>query len=365
MQFVKKSVLGVCVSLLFSVVLLFGLVFGLFKLFGSPGPIKHALKDSNIYQTVVGNALSQAQKEKQGGGEKIPLDRPEVQNIVKTAASPKLLQTQAEQTLDAVYAWMQGKTQKLEFVIELGDIKNNVGAGVEQYVAQRVSSLPACSRGDSGNIQDPFNATCRPQGADINQIAAQAKAQIVDGEFLKETRVDASSLKGKDDKTVEQSLSAVPATYKAVKWSVYGLALLALVLAAGVVFLSLHWRAGLKKVGVIFVIIGAMSIFFSWLAGLGMQRVAELATEPLQKSGFEVARILARDLRSWWIIYGLILLIIGLGILIILRLTRKKLEKQIAREVTTTGDTPQQPTTEPPNPVATKTKPQLSRKLVQ
>src|SRR5688572_3316811 len=100
MQFIKKSVLGLCVSLLFSSLLLFGLIFGLFRVFGTSGPIKQALVESGAYQTIVGDALSQAQKEQPSGGEnKIPLDDPKVQQVIKTAASPQLLQTKTEQSL--------------------------------------------------------------------------------------------------------------------------------------------------------------------------------------------------------------------------------------------------------------------------
>ena len=368
MQFIRKSALGLCVSLLFSVLLLFGVMFGLFKVFGSSEPIKNALKDSGVYQSVVGDTLKQVQKEQNAGGEQqLPLDRPEVQNIIKTAASPETLQTQVERALDAVYAWLQGKTKKLEFVVELGDVKANLANGVEQYVAQHVASLPVCGPGTTGNIEDPFNATCRPKGVDTSHVAAEAKNQITNGEFLKDTKLDASTLKGQDGRSLDQQLAAAPQTYKYVKWASYGLGLMAVLLAVGVIFLSVHWRAGLKKVAIIFVVIGAMSIFFSWLAGFGMQRIAELATEPLQKNGLKIAQILAGDVRSWWLLYGCILLVLGLGTLITLRLTRRKLVGQEAnQEATGTSDAPGS-TLESDQPLvpSPKSKPRAPKKLVQ
>lgn len=334
MQFIRKTALGVCVSLLFSVLLLFGLVFGLFKVLGSPDPVKQALKESGMYQSVVSDALKQAQKEQQAGGEQqLPLDRSEVQNLIKTAASPQVLQTQVERALDAVYAWLQGKTKKLEFTVELGEVKANLANGVEQYVGQRIASLPACGPGTTGNIEDPFNATCRPKGIEASRVAAEAKSQITNSDFLKETKLDASTIKGQDGRSLEQQLKEVPKVYNYVKLASYGLAVLAVLLTAGVTFLSLHWRAGLKKASIIYVAIGSLSIFVSWLAGLGMQRVGELAKEPLQQSGFKIGEALAGDLRNWWLIYGIILLVLGIGTLITLRLTRQEATEEIAQEL--------------------------------
>jgi hypothetical protein len=367
MQFIRKSALGLCVSLLFSSLLLFGLVFGLFRVFGTSEPIKHALVESGAYQTVVGDALSQTQKEQPAGEEsKIPLDDPKVRDIIKTAASPQLLQAKTEQALDALYDWVQGKTPKLTFVLELSDVKTNLASGLEQYIAQHVAALPVCARGDSGNIEDPFNATCRPEGVEASQVAAQAKDQLVNGEFLKEGKIDLANQKGKDGKTLEQNLQQVPEVYEKVVWGVYGLMVIIVLLSLGVVFLSLHWRAGLKKLAVMCIVIGSVSVLLHVLSGWGMNRAKEVVEGPLQTGGFRVGEILAGDLRAWWMIYGITLLVLGIGTLVALRLTRQKLVDEMVKKagadpIEGAVPTPAEPTT----PSLSKPRPRPPKKLVQ
>ena len=183
---------------------------------------------------------------------------------------------------------------------------------------------------------------------------------------MKETRCDVNSLKGKDGKTVEQSLQQVPEVYEKVVWGVYGLLAIILLLSVGVVFLSLHWRAGLKKISIMFIIIGSISILLNILAGLGLGKAEELVKEPLQTSGLRVGEILAGDLRTWWMVYGITLLVVGIGTLITLRLTRKKLEDELHKEVV---NDPVKESTPAPEQATTsssaKPKPRPQKKLVQ
>lgn len=324
MQYIRKTALSLAVSLLFTVLLLFGITLGLQRVFGTPDALKHALKDSGFYQNVVGNALDQSQKQETAGeGDKIPVDQPEVRNIIKDAASPELLQTQLEQALDSVYLWMQGKTSTLAFTIDAGDIKARLADGIEQYATQHLASLPVCPSTTLpiGDI-DPFNATCLPQGVSANQAAAEAKNQVLNGEFLKNTTVSADTIKTDGGNTLEQQLSAVPVVYQAINWAAYGAGLLSALLAVAVVFLSQNWRSGLKKLSITFISIGVISALLGWLASLGTQRGAEFAQEPLQQSAIKAAQFLVNDLRTWWMGYGITLIVFGIATLVTLRFTK-------------------------------------------
>ncbi len=370
MNFLKKSALGVCVSLLTALLFIFGVSSGLYRTFGSPEPVKTALKDSGIYQSVVGDALKQTQKDQADDSaqkkEDIPLNNPDVQNIIKNAASPELLQAQAENALDSVYAWLSGDTDKLKFTVELGETKQRLADGLGQYVEQRLAALPACKAGASRDV-DPFTAKCLPRGVSPAKVAAQAKNEVLSGDFFKEDSVTAKDLKGKNGQPLEKQLQAIPVAYQAVKWTVYGSGLLALLMATAVVFLSQTWRSGLRKIAVIFIFVGIVSVAVSWLAGYALGLVADQAKEPLQQSGVKVAEHLAASLRNWWTVYGAVLIVLGVGALVTLRFTRPKTAAGTDSTEEPKPKTPsdEAPASKPVVPVETKQKPKPAKKLVQ
>lgn len=379
MNFLKKSALGVCVSLLTALLFIFGLTSGLYKTFGSSDSMKSALKDSGIYQSVVGDVIEKAQKEgageeERGQEEGLPLDHPEIQKIIKNAATPELLQAQAENALDSVYAWLRGDTEKLKFTVELGEIKDRLANGMSQYVEQRMASLPACKSGASRDV-NPFEAECLPRGVSPKKVAAEAKEQVLKGDIFKEDTLTAENLKSANGQPIEQQLQAIPTAFQGVKWAVYSAGLLALLMGAAVVFLSHTWRSGLKKVAIISIFVGTVSVIVSWLAGYGLGLIANQAKEPLQKSGVKVGEHLLGDLTNWWIIYGAILIVLGAGALIALRFTRPKaipgsddIEEPAPGTVSTNAK-PENPAsadakadTKPAEP---KQKPKPAKKLVQ
>jgi hypothetical protein len=84
---------------------------------------------------------------------------------------------------------------------------------------------------------------------------------------------------------------------------------------------------------------------------------------PLQTTGFKVGEILAGDLRAWWMVYGITLLVLGIGTLVALRMTRQKLVDDMVKKA---GLGPMEDpiaTTEPATPP--KPKPRPPKKLVQ
>ncbi len=372
MSIIKKTALGVCVSLLTAFLFIFGLTSGLYSTFGSPEPMKTALKDSGIYQSVVGDALEEVQKDQSEKGQKeeLPLDNPDVQNIIKSAATPELLQAQTENALDSAYAWLKGDTEKLKFTVELGETKDRLADGVAQYAEQRMASLPACKSNVSRDV-DPFTAKCLPRGVSPRDVAAEAKSQILSGEFLKEETLTADNLKGANGQTLEEQLKTVPVAYQAVKWAVYSAGLLAVLLAVAVVFLSHTWRSGLKKVALMFIFVGVVSVGVSLLANFGLGWVADQAKQPLQKSGVKVAELLVGDLTNWWMIYGAILFVLGVGATVALRFTRPKtipgvddIEEPMPESPDAPG-TPEKPAS-PSEPKADpRQKPKPAKKLVQ
>lgn len=370
MQFVRKSALGLVVSLLIATLITFGITFGLLKVFGTSGPIKNAFKESGFYQTIVGNALDLAQKsEKSESPDQIPINRPEVQDIIRSAASPAYLQTQTEQTLDSIYAWLQGKKPKLDFAIDLADVKVRLADGLEQYAIQHLATLPTCKAGSvpRGNL-DPFQASCLPRGTNIKSVAAQAKNEILNGEFLKDSQITAESIKTQDgQQTLAQQVEKAPGIYQNVVRGIYGLGLLALLLSAALVSLSSSRRSGLKKLAIIIIVIGASSILIGIAAGFGINRAADVLVrnDPMQESAMRVAEILVSDLRGWWVGYGAALILVGVGTLVALHLLKKRSGDAGEKPADPGVTAPDKPADKTDQLTETKTKPKNDKRPTQ
>lgn len=359
MQFIRKTTLGLAASLLFTLLFVFGLAFSAQRVLGTPGSLKHALKASGLYESGVGDALNQAQKDQPSGqGEGIPIDRPEVQNVIKQAASPQFLQTQTEQALDSVYAWMQGKSAHLTFSVDLTEVKVRLADGMAQYVQQHLATLPACPAGTGMGDVDPFKATCVPQGTDTSQVAAAAKNEILNGEFLKDsTTVTADTIKTENGKTLEQQLKELPTIYQRVNQGVYAAGLLVILLMLAVIFLSANWRAGVRKVAITGIAIGLFSALIAWLSRYGVDRATEQLAQssgniqPLQQKALAAGELLFNDFRAWWLGYGITLMVLGVVALVVLTATEGKGPKpeKLAAEPSKKSDSSKiEPSTLPP-----------------
>ena len=115
MHILKRVLVGISASLLASILLTFGFFWSLHQVIGTPGPVKTVLRQSGLYESGVGAALDQAQKDQKNdtneNKDNIPVNQPQVRTIIEQAFPPSFLQTQTEQVIDHTYAWLNGMTQ--------------------------------------------------------------------------------------------------------------------------------------------------------------------------------------------------------------------------------------------------------------
>jgi hypothetical protein len=310
-----------------------GLSWSAFKVFGTPGSLKGALHDSGIYTVMVGGTLDQSQDETAQGDSEIPVTKPEVRTIIEQSFPPEYLESQIEGALDDIYSWLHGKTPQLAFAINLADGKQRMADGLGTYAQQRLASLPACNKADMprGDV-DAFSATCVPPGYGTADAAATVRDNILHGDFLKDSTISAQTIKNDEGQTLSEQVADAPSAYKHVAWGLFSAGMVILLLAAGIVFLSSHWRSGLRTLGIILTVIGACSALLAWGISFGIQKVANsrLAASSddlggvLQEKGVQVAQILSNDMRNWWMLYALGLLVLGIGALVTLRFVKPK-----------------------------------------
>ena len=332
MQFIRKTTLVVAATLFTVALFWFVALLGLQRTISSVVTIKDTLKDSGIYNTVIQDVLAQTQKDQKNQGankEKeldIPVDDARVQAIIAQAFPPNYLQQQTEGVLDGTFAWLQGSAPKLSFTIDIADAKLRLADGLANYTREKAATLPPCPAGApvAGDV-DVFSATCLPAGVNPEIAATQARAQILQGDFLKDDRLSAETIKNDKGETLDKQLEQLPSAYQHAQDGVRGLAGLALLLGVAVVFLSVNWRAGIKKVAIISITVGALGILLSIMAKLLVDAASSNADlkQPLQHSMFKVAEGLIANARMWWLWTGLALVALGIVGLVALHTTKK------------------------------------------
>lgn len=329
----KVLVFIACAWLLVSTLLGLTLAWGAYQTLGSAGPLKSALRESGIYQTGVGDALQQTNKEtpehKQGD---IPIDRPEIQQAIKDAFPPQYIQAQSEKALDATYAWLQGETPTLSFKIDLSEAKTRLADNMAAYAQKRLDTLPACTAADlhaSGSDVDVFTTPCVPPGVDKAALAAKAHDEIVGGDFLKDTTVSADTIKDDQGRPLGNSMQAGPAIYNTIQVGMYVTMGIAGALAAGVVLLSPAWQAGLRRLGIILLAVGGTGIVLSLLTDMGMRQATTAFLEKaqdnqaLQEKIMKVVTLLVSDMRGHWVVFSVVLLAAGAAAMAVWYFTRQ------------------------------------------
>lgn len=332
MRFIQKTAVALLAALFTFALFWFVLLIGMQQAIGSADNVKKALAKSGIYTTVVSDILAQAQKEqaKQPGTQEmdIPIDDTRVRGIISDAFPPEYLQTNTEKTLDSAYAWLEGDTPRLSFTIDLQDAKLRLADGLAAYAREKATTLPPCQPGSTpqGGELNIFEATCKPPGTDANLIAEQVRSEIVNGEFLKDTKLSADSIKNEQGQPLDEQLEQAPANYQRITQGIYALGAFTLLLGVIILFLSTSRRVGIRKIAIIAITVGTLTAISGWLASVVLGKLATSPglDQPLQQTLVTVVKNLSNDACTWWIGLGLLLVALGIGALVALQATKPK-----------------------------------------
>jgi hypothetical protein len=354
MQFLRKTGLVLAASLLPLLLFLFGLFFSLYQVYSTPDNIKEALKKSGFYNTIISDVLSEVKVDE--GGDGVPVNDPEIKKIVGQAASPAFLEEQTTTLLDSFYAWVRGETETLNINIDLREAKARLSDGLAAYGAQRMAALPVCTEVPAEEI-DALNATCLPPGFDQAAAAQEIKNKVSSGEFLEDAQITKEDIKSDQGETLEQQLRVVPEIYDKIVMGLWIDGLLIVLLTAAVVFLSTTWRSGLRRAGILFTVIGGITILIAWGSNFTMKYLSEAIGESegkIQATVADIVEYLASDLRLWWMGYGMLLLVLGVGTLVTLKFVKagKNAEQS---EKPTGNDAPKHDPESPKHPHTSKT----------
>ncbi|MDB5163834.1 MAG: hypothetical protein JWS12_452 [Candidatus Saccharibacteria bacterium] len=342
MHFVRR--IGLFFATFFFGILLFLLVStaSLAQTIGKPSTLKGWLKSSGIYTKVVPAVLEQSSKNTDsptGSDTSISFKDPNVQKIAEQAFSPQFIQQSSESAIDGSYKWLQGKTTKPQFTITVSTAKDAFANGVGNYIRNRAAKLPVCTTLPASF--DILNATCVPKGINVNTEAQKVVSQIVTSkDFLPDPTVTADTDKTSNNtapKPLYQAQPNLPKYYRLLvlgPWIFGGLALLA---AAGIIWLNEDHRRGLRKVmatlfttgGLLLIYIAAVSYGFNKIQARLTKDTSGSQVSTLKQSAITALKSASHDISRVAIIYGVVFIVIGAAVAVYLLMTRPNAPKPI------------------------------------
>lgn len=220
-------------------------IVGLVTMFATPGPLKQALKQSGVYDQFVGALLNQSAAVSRGS---VPLDDPEVQQLVERSFRPTQLQKAAETVIDAGYDWAYERKPTIDFSVDLDTSKRNLANELSTYAFTRIQTLPLCQ----GVIEtyNPFTAQCRIFFESELNEQAKLNSQIYNNKDILPNPLltDDSLPKTKDGLRLDQSYGWLPKVMPALGGLPFILGGTVAALGLLLVRLSSKSRAGVRQV---------------------------------------------------------------------------------------------------------------------
>lgn len=327
----RSLFLRLSVSLLPVTLFSFGLALSAMLVFGNPNLVKSAVRDSGLYDVLIEDVFLQNQSVL---GTTLPLNDSGVADAVKAAFTPNLLQKTGDNIVDGTYGWLRGDTKTPQFNVDLTSAKAQAADNVGAYVASRAAGLPICSTAQarvfySGSM-DLYTLTCRPSDLSTDTIHSMVRGSLMtSSDFFGNAFMTAGSIQDQNGQPLYTRLSFIPTIYQWTIKAVYILGSMAALAAIGVFFLSNPRRAGAKRLGITVLAIGAISALFSILLGFISSYISEGitkisgSTDALQVKITDIIHILLTDVRYWWLRIAIVEVLIGIGLLVWLRVTRK------------------------------------------
>lgn len=355
MQFLKSALRGF-LSLVFKFSLVFLVMFGpLVMVFGTSDQLKESLKTSKLYDNAVTSIIDGAAKDSKeqpdvGSQEESPFSQPAVQEAAKKALTPAFLQNTSEQIIDGMYGWLQSKTPRPEFKIDVSGVKQQFTDAVADYAVTRAKQLPACTLQQTIQLSrekiDPLTVPCVPAGYDIESLRSQVAAQLDKqqneaGEkdnLLQLSEITPDSLpKDENGKSPVQNFTEdaekAPEVFHFVTILPWILGVLAVVSGGLVVLLHDEKRRGLRNLALTTLIIGALSLMGIFLTSLVFDKLEN--SESLVKADANIKGPLTTLVHSLsdafnhsLLLFGIVYVVLGAGTLTALYFTRSKQTKE-------------------------------------
>ena len=365
MHFLRRSAYHSLSVLLFIFLVLAAWTTAATLTFSKPDRLETWLAQSKLYDNFVDNALEQSQDPSTGKTNStiagVPLSDPQVQQAAKAAFSADTIQKAVDTLIDANYAWLQGKTDVPQFSIDLSRQKDALATNLASYAAERAVGLPRCKTlADVYQAeQDYLAATCIPVTVTPAEVGDAVKEDVATStDFLANPVLTAQNLSSDTLNGNQQGaqpaqpyykqLSSLPGTYRWTTRLPWITALLAVLSAAGLVFLASTRRNGTRRLGTLFVSAGAVILLLIFISSAVLHRLqTKLFTTDnvgqLQQSLVDFAHRAQSSLAAVDLWFGIGFIFTGIAIYLLLKFVWPTTQQANA-------ETSESPVAEPPKP---------------
>ncbi len=336
--------------------------------FAHPTKIETELQQSKLYDHFIDNALQQANKSSNTGsnGGGISTSDPAVTQAINQAFSPAVLQQDVNTVIDANYAWLDGKTAKPVFVVDLSGPKKEFATLVGQSVTAHLASLPVCTSAQLATLNyenaDPLTITCRPVSVVPAAEGAKVTAKLLSSDgFLKQTSFTADTISQNGGKAYYVKASFAPKVYHYATVAPYALLGAIVVLSLMILFLAPRRRNGVRSLSIVYLLSGIVLIGAKFGSDVGFKYAQNKAFNntdvgPLQQSLTTFLHSLQTSVGNDYMYIGIglvILSVLGFTSLIVTRKRSAKSYKSASKTKAHQPVAPQQQPAVAENPVET------------
>lgn len=167
-------------------------VFALFAVVNSQ-TIKEALVEEGTYSAIVPAVLKTTANTNVSTGV-LNLKEPWVQTAAEKAFPANDLEQKANGAIDGTFAWLDGKTERPDFSIDLTPNKTAFADEVGSYAQNRYAGLQPCTRNNLPTSVDPLTINCRVPGVPAERVADTLRQQVLaDRNFLADPVISPSN----------------------------------------------------------------------------------------------------------------------------------------------------------------------------
>jgi hypothetical protein len=310
--------------------------------FSKPDKVKGWLHESKIYDHFVDTAIEESQKStnqdspaNDTGG--LSLGDPGVQNAAKAAFTPVTVENAVNTFLDANYSWLQGKTEKPEFKIDLAQAKAALATNLGAYAEQRATTLPKCTNFvEAAQNFDALTATCLPPGVTAAMAGKLVQEKVANSQdFLANPVVtqdtlgdqkvsDAGQPTTREEQPYYENLSSLPSAYRLATAMPWILAVLTVLIGLGVVLLAPARRRGLRRTAILLASAGAVVLLLILISATAFNKLeSRVFTKDnvgqLQESLVDFAHRAQSALVKVDLWFGIVFVLLGVATLVALK----------------------------------------------
>lgn len=304
-----------------------------------PSKVEQMLEQSRLYDNFASYASEQSQKSL--GLDAAPGTQPDT--ALKQAASsvftPEFLKLQARKVIESNYAWLQGKTDKPDFAVDLTDAKQRFAQQAGGYVSDKVSALPACTPAQLAQLSqmakiDWLNVSCRPPGISPAAAGALVEQRIASSDnFLDNSKINADTTRTDNGSQGNQpyylELSGLPKLYQLGQKLPLIAVVLAILSTLGIVYAYSRRRDGLKRVSIVLLWAGVLLALTKFISDFIFNKLDrslfnQASTGPLQRSLADFTHQIQRQLVTIDLYFALAYLTLGAGLWFWLRQVKHK-----------------------------------------